>query len=180
MISVELGNQISLFIDKSKLLGVSGEHNLLDVDLEKLFLLGFTLRVKQDIVDCSLKTAYDGFGAIFIHVRWLIVHDDLLLKFQISFAKDQNLAFTSNIHFSRRTNSWENFNSLVLAVNCCDQSQVVRREEVNLTRVLPNELILMALKFVTPRQNEFWANIFNVSGLKVVKFLRVVRTVIDS
>ena len=151
----------------------------MDVDFEKLLLLSLALRVKQNVVDCTFETTNDSLGAIFVHVGWLVVHDNLLFELQVGLAENQNFTLTSNVNFGSGANSRENFNSLILAVNCSNQPEVIRGEEVNLTGVLPNQLVLMALKFVSPCKNQFRTNVFDVSWLKVIKFLRVVRTIVN-
>lgn len=93
-----------MLVNKSKLFGVTREHDLVDIHFEKLFLLGLALSIEQDVVDGSLQAANDRFGAIFIHEHGLVVHNDLLLQFQVSLAEDKDLSLTSYINFSLRAN----------------------------------------------------------------------------
>ena len=105
MVAVELRNQVTVLVDKCELFRVSREHDLVNVDLKELFLLGLALRVKQNVVDRALQAAHDGLGSIFVHELWLVVHDNLFLKFQVSLAENQNLALSGNVHVSLRPNS---------------------------------------------------------------------------
>lgn len=125
MVSVELGNQVTVLIDECKLLGVTREHHLVNVNLEKLLLLRLALRFEEDVVDRSFLAAYDGFDPVLVHVLRLVIHHDLLLQLQVSLAEYQNLSFARNIDIGVRANSRENFDSFILAVDSGDESQVV-------------------------------------------------------
>jgi len=80
VIAIKLRDQVTVLIDKRELLGITREHHLVDVDFEQLLFLGLTLGVEEDVVYRALVAADDGFGAVFIHERRLVVHHDLFLE----------------------------------------------------------------------------------------------------
>ena len=112
MISVELGEQVTSLVDESEFLGVTGEHDLCDIDTEKLLLLCLAQAVEEDVVDSSFLAANDCLLSIFVKVRGLVLHVDLLLEFQILFAKDENLPLTCDIDIVLGSNCREHFHCL--------------------------------------------------------------------
>ena len=168
MVAIELRDQVTSLVAEGKLLAVAREHNLRDVHAKELAFLGLTKRVEQDIVDSAFCAAYDSLTAVLIEVHGLILHVDLLLQLQVLLAKDQDLALQGHIDVRRGAYRAENLYSLALTVDRCDQAEVVRREEVDLIRVFPNELVLIALQLVTPSQDQLAADVFDVRRLEVI------------
>jgi len=125
VISVELSEQVTSLVYESEFLSVTGEHDLCDIDTEKLFLLCLALAVEENVVDSSLFTAHDCLLSIFIKVRRLILHVDLLLEFQILLAEDEDLPLTGDIYIVLGSNSREHFHSLRLAADRCNEVQVI-------------------------------------------------------
>jgi len=91
-----------------------------------LLLLSLALGVKENVVDRTFAATHDSLLAILIHEVGLVVHHDLLLQFEVSLAKDEDLALTSNVHILSRADCSENFNSLVFAVDSSDAAKVIR------------------------------------------------------
>lgn len=109
-----------------------------------------------------------------------MLHDNLLLKFQISLAENQNLALTRHIDIILGADRGEDLNRLTLARDTCDKPEILRREEVDRIRVLPHKLILISLEFVSPRHDELTTYVFNVGRLKVIQLFGAVWAVINS
>ena len=125
-------------------------------------------------------TADNSLFAIFVQVHRLILHVDLLLQLQVALTKDQDFSFKGHVDIGWGANRTEDLDCLAFAVNRGDQTKVVWRKEVYLIGVLPNELILVALQFVAPGQDKFWANILDEGWLEVVKLHRAVGAVVDA
>ena len=180
MVAIELRDQVTGLVAKGKLLAVAREHNLRDIHAEELALLGLAKRIEQDIIDCAFSAAHDSLSAVLVKEHGLILHVDLLLQLQILLSKDQDLALQGHIDVCRGAHGAENFHSLALAVDRCNQAEVIRREEVDLIRILPNELVLVALQLVAPGEDQLTADVLDVSRLEVIQLHRAVRAVVDS
>lgn len=98
VIPVELANQVALRVHQGKLLGVSGEHNLVDVDLEGLLFACFLVRIKQNVVHCAFAAAHNRLFAVLVHENGLLLHDDLLFETQVCLAKNENFTLTGHIN----------------------------------------------------------------------------------
>ena len=150
MIAIKLRDQVSSLVTQSELLGVSREHDLGDVDTKQLTLLGLAQTVKQDVVDGAFLAANDRFSPILIEIHWLVLHVDLLLQLKVTLAKDENFPLKSDVYVRAGTHSGENFDSLALTIDRCNQTEIIAAKEVDLVRVFPDKLILVALQLVSP------------------------------
>ncbi len=81
VVAIELTNQVSLSVNKGKLLRVSGEKHFADVKLKLLLLLGLLKCVEQDIVNCSLAAPNNCLFTVFVKENGLVLHYNLLLQF---------------------------------------------------------------------------------------------------
>ena len=104
MVPVKLTDQVPCLVTEGELFGVTGEHDLGDVDAEKLALLGLAQTVEQDVVYGAFSAADDRLTTIFVQELRLVLHIDLLFQLQIVLAKDQDLAFKRNVDISGATN----------------------------------------------------------------------------
>ena len=145
VITVELWDQLTSLVGEGELFRVPGEHDLGNVDAEELTLLGLAQAVEKDIVDSSFLATNDRFPAIFIQEHRLVLHVDLFLQLQVVLAEDEDLAFECHIDVRWWTDCREDLDSLALAVDCGNQTQIIWREEVDLVRVFPDKLVLVAL-----------------------------------
>ena len=98
---------------------------------------------------------------------------------QVALSKDQNLPLESNIDVRAGAHRREDLNCLALAVDRGDQAQVVRREEVDLVGVLPNELVLVTLELVAPGEDKLRANVLDEGRLEIIQLGRAVGAVVD-
>ena len=117
-------------------------------------LLRLAQTIEQDIVDGAFLAANDRLTAILVQVHRLVLHVDLLLELQVALAEDENFALECNVDVRARAHGGEHFDGLTLAVDSRNQAEVVAAEEVNLVRILPNQLVLVALQLVPPRQDQ--------------------------
>ena len=154
MIAIKLRDQVASLVTQCELLGVSGEHDLGDIDAKELTLLRLAQTVEQDIVDCALLAANDRFAAILVQMHRLVLHVDLLLELQIALAEDEDFPLKRNVDVRAGAYGGEHFHGLTLTVDSCNQAEIVAAEEVNLVRVLPDQLVLVALQLVSPRQDQ--------------------------
>ena len=97
MVAIELRDQVTSLIAQGKLLRIAREHDLCDIDTEQLALLSLAKTIKQDVVNSAFRTTDNGLATIFIQVRRLVFHIDLLLQLQVVFAEDKNLSLERNI-----------------------------------------------------------------------------------
>lgn len=110
MITVKLGDQITLLVNESEFLCISREHNFRDVHFETLsFVTNIIKSIEKNVANSSFSATNDGFFTILIHIEGLVIHHNLLFELQISFAEDQNLAFASHKDVLGRTDSREDF-----------------------------------------------------------------------
>ena len=180
MIAIKLRDQVSSLVTQSELLGVSREHDLGDVDAKQLTLLGLAQTVEQDVVDGAFLAANDRFSTVLVQVHRLVLHVDLLLQLQVTLAEDEDFSFKSDIDVRAGPHGREDFDSLTLAIDRCNQTEIIAAEEVDLVRVLPNQLVLIALQLVSPRQDQLRPNILDVSRLEVIKLHGTVGAVVDA
>lgn len=168
VVAIELTNQISLGVNKCKFLGVSGEKHFADVKFKLLLLLGLLKCVEQNVVHCPLSAPNNCLFTVFVKEHGLVLHYNLLLQFQICFPENQNFAFTSNVNIVLTAYRAEHLNRLALAAYACHQPKRLCVEKVDVLRVLPDKLILVALQLVAPRQNQFGPHVLNVGWLEIV------------
>lgn len=104
MVPIELTDQVACLVTQGELFRVTREHDLGDVNTEKLALLSLAKTVEEDVIDGAFSTADDGLSTILVQVLRLVLHINLLLQLQIILAEDQDLAFKSHINICGATN----------------------------------------------------------------------------
>ena len=132
VIPVKLTDQVARLVTQGELLAVTREHNLGDVNAEELPFLSLAQTVKEDVVDSTLSTADDSFASILIEEAWLVLHIDLFLQLEVVLAEDENLSLKGHVDICATADSREDLNCLTLAVDRSNQTQIIRREEVDL------------------------------------------------
>lgn len=180
MVPIKLRNQVASLVAEGELVRVSREHDLGDVDAEHLPFLGLAHAVEQDVVDGALSTTHDGLSAVFVEENGLVLHVNLLFQLQVALPKDENLPFKGNVDISGGADSTENFDCLTFAIDSGDQTQVVGVEEVDLVGVLPDELILIALQFVTPGKDQLRPDVLDEGRLEIIQLHCAVRAVVNT
>ena len=131
-------------------------------------LLRLAQTIEQDIVDGAFLAANDRFTAILVQVHRLVLHVDLLLELQVALAEDENFTLECHVDVRAGAHGGEHFDGLALAVDSGDQAEIVAAEEVYLVRVLPDQLVLVALQLVPPRQDQLRADVLDVGRLEVI------------
>ena len=97
MVTIKLRDKISRLVAEGELLAVSREHDLGDVNAEKLPLLGLAQTIEQDVIDGTFLAADDSFTTILVKVHRLILHVDLLFQLQVALTEDEDFPFKSDI-----------------------------------------------------------------------------------
>ena len=62
----------------------------------------------------------------------LVLHIDLLFQLKVALAKDEDLPLEGDVDVRGGADCREDLNSLTLAVDRCNQAEIVRAEEVDL------------------------------------------------
>jgi len=125
VVTIELRDKVTCGVAKSEFLGVAREHNLGDIDAEKLAFLRLAKRVKQNVIYGTFLAANDGLATVLIEVDRLVFHVDLLFKLQVLLAEDEDLAFESDVDVGRGTHRAEHLHCLTLTVHRRDQAQII-------------------------------------------------------
>ena len=87
MVSIKLGDEIPLSINKSEFLCVSTEHHFIYVKFKRLLFSSFLKSIEKNIVHRAFSTSYNSFLSVFVHICGLMLKHNLLLKLKIRFAE---------------------------------------------------------------------------------------------